>query len=145
MPGMEKNEAESATRDSARAPTARGKACPIDLSTSASIRVGGRIQLQLLFFLDVRFTPIAMNCGDERLSVLNRERIDSCPIFFQNARTLETVSRVVLLRVIAIAEFECTSQHADRIVIGLFAPVRIVRDFDECRVANVEQADGSNP
>jgi hypothetical protein len=50
MPGMEKNEAVSTTRDSARAPTARGKACPIDLSASASIRVGGR--LQFLFFLD---------------------------------------------------------------------------------------------
>src|ERR1700730_8094212 len=32
MPGMEKNAAVSATRDLARAPTARGQACPIDLS-----------------------------------------------------------------------------------------------------------------
>ena len=98
-----------------------------------------------LIVVALPFAPIPTDCGDECFCVLNGEGIDFCPVLLQNARTLETGSRVVLLWLIAIAEFECPSQHADRIVVGLFSPVRGVRDFDECRVANVEEADGSNP
>ena len=44
------------------------------------------------------------------------------------------------LRVIVKAEFERSVQHADHVVVGLLAPIGLVRDLDECRMPNIEES-----
>jgi len=80
------------------------------------------------------FAPIPVDCGDERLRFLDLKRVDPGAVLLLNACAPQAIGGVVLLGIIAITEPERTSQHTDRIVIGLLAPVSIVGHLDECRV-----------
>lgn len=84
-----------------------------------------------LVVVALRFSPIAMDCGDQCLRLLDPEWIDDRSIFLLDARTREAQRWIVLARIVAIAELECPSQDADRVVVRLLAPLRIVSKRNE--------------
>ena len=70
----------------------------------------------------------------ERLRFLDLKGVDPGAVLLLNTGAPRAIGGVVLVGIIAITEPECTSQHTDRIVLGLLAPVSIVSHLDECRV-----------
>jgi hypothetical protein len=61
-------------------------------------------------------SPVTMNRGNERLGILHAERVDLRPVLFFQACISKTPRRVVLLGMVAVAEFECTPEDADGVV-----------------------------
>ena len=53
-----------------------------------------------------------MNRSDEGFRIVHAERIDPRAVGLSQTRAPETSSRVVLLRMVAVAEVKCTSQNA---------------------------------
>ena len=62
-----------------------------------------------------------------------------------NPNALESQGRVVFLRVVPIAEFDCAPKDADRVVVGFLAPGGIIGNFDKSRVSDIEESLGTDP
>ena len=93
-----------------------------------------------LVIVTLYLAPISMNGRDERLGLLNGEGIDDRPISPANLGAFKAQCGIVPLWTIAIAKAECAPQHADRIVICLFATCDVIRDADEPRESNREES-----
>jgi hypothetical protein len=71
-----------------------------------------------------------MDRSDERFGIVHAERVDPGAVGLSQARATETSGGVELLRMVAIAEVECTPQNTDRVVVRLFAPGPGIRYLD---------------
>lgn len=77
-----------------------------------------------------------MDRRDQRFRFIHCEEIDRWSIFLRDAKALQARGWIVLLRMIAIAVIERTSQRTDDVVVGLLAERFRVDDLDQRRLAD---------
>lgn len=90
-----------------------------------------------LVIVALSFAPVPVDGSDERLGVLHSKRIDLRTVLLFQARASKTARRVVLLGMVAVAEFKGSSQDADGIVVRLLAPSPAVRNRNQLGVTDL--------
>src|SRR5690242_5918392 len=90
----------------------------------------------------LRRAPVAVQRGDERFRLLDRERVDDGPVLLYDAKALQTGGGIVLLRMIAVAVVECAPQWTDDVVMGLLRKLPRVSDFDQVGILDPVEEHG---
>lgn len=90
------------------------------------------------------FAPVVVKGGDQRLRILDAERVNRRAVPLGDACAAKGGGRVAFLGIVLVAEGERLTQGADGVVVSLPVPVLAVGDADEHRIPDAEKGDVSN-